>query len=53
MLVEFPSVVVAVRCAAEVQRAMLDREATMPEDRRIRFRIGINLYLLRIAITSL
>src|SRR5580704_13191194 len=43
MLVEFPSVVDAVRCAAEVQRAMVDREAGMPEDRRIRFRIGINL----------
>jgi adenylate cyclase len=43
MLVEFPSVVDAVRCAAEVQRAMLDREVGMPEDRRIRFPVGINL----------
>jgi class 3 adenylate cyclase len=43
MLVEFASVVDAVRCAAEVQRAMVDREADMPEDRRIRFRVGINL----------
>jgi adenylate cyclase len=43
MLAEFPSVVDAVRCAAEVQRAMIDREAGLPEDRRIRFRIGINL----------
>jgi adenylate cyclase len=43
MLVEFASVVDAVRCAAELQRAMIDREAGMPEDRRIRFRIGINL----------
>src|ERR1700730_10558521 len=43
MLAEFPSVVDAVRCAAELQRAMIDREAGMPEDRRIRFRIGINL----------
>jgi TolB-like protein/Flp pilus assembly protein TadD len=43
MLAEFPSVVDAVRCAAEVQRAMIDREAGMHEDRRIRFRIGINL----------
>ena len=43
MLVEFPSVVDAVRCAAEVQRAMLDREAGISEERRIRFRIGINL----------
>jgi adenylate cyclase len=43
MLVEFASVVDAVRCAAELQRAMIDREAGMPEERRIRFRIGINL----------
>src|ERR1700724_2550038 len=43
MLVEFPSVVDAVRCAAELQRAMVDREASMPEDRPIRFRVGINL----------
>jgi TolB-like protein/Flp pilus assembly protein TadD len=43
MLAEFPSVVDAVRCAAEVQRAMIDRETGVPEDRRIRFRIGINL----------
>jgi adenylate cyclase len=43
MLVEFSSVVDAVRCASELQRAMIDREAGMPEDRRIRFRIGINL----------
>jgi adenylate cyclase len=43
VLAEFPSVVDAVRCAAELQRTMTDREAAMPEDRRIRFRIGINL----------
>ena len=43
MLVEFASVVGAVRCAAELQRAMIDREVDMPEDRLIRFRIGINL----------
>jgi adenylate cyclase len=43
MLAEFPSVVDAVRCAAELQRAMIDREAGIPEDCRIRFRIGINL----------
>jgi TolB-like protein/class 3 adenylate cyclase len=43
MLVEFPSVVDAVRCAAELQRAMIDREAGVPEDHRIRFRVGINL----------
>jgi adenylate cyclase len=43
MLAEFPSVVDAVRCAVELQRAMVDREAGTPEGRRIRFRIGINL----------
>src|ERR1044071_6078327 len=43
MLVEFASVVDAVRCAVEVQRAMIDREAEVAEERRIRFRIGINL----------
>jgi TolB-like protein/class 3 adenylate cyclase len=43
VLAEFSSVVDAVRCAAEFQRAMIDREADMPEDRRIRFRVGINL----------
>src|SRR6476660_1332595 len=43
MLAEFPSVVGAVRCAAEVQRAMIDREASIPEDRRLKFRVGINV----------
>ena len=43
MLAGFPSVVDAVRCAAEVQRAMIDREGGIPDDRRIRFRMGINL----------
>src|SRR4029077_4114853 len=42
-LAEFPSVVDAVRCAAEVQRGMGDREPKVPEGERIRFRIGINL----------
>jgi TolB-like protein/class 3 adenylate cyclase len=42
-LVEFPSVVDAVRCAVEVQRGMAEREPGVPEERRIRFRIGINL----------
>jgi adenylate cyclase len=42
-LAEFPSVVDAVRCAAEVQRGMIDREPEVSEERRIRFRIGINL----------
>ena len=43
MLAEFSSVVDAVRCAAEIQRAMIDRDADTPEDKRIRFRIGVNL----------
>jgi len=43
MLAEFSSVVDAVRCAVELQRVMIDREAVVPEERRIRFRIGINL----------
>jgi adenylate cyclase len=42
-LVEFASVVDAVRCAVEIQRGMIDRNADFPEDRRIVFRIGINL----------
>jgi adenylate cyclase len=43
MLVEFPSVVNAVACAADVQRGMRDRNAGVPPDRRIEFRIGVNL----------
>jgi class 3 adenylate cyclase len=43
LLVEFASVVDAVRCAAEVQRAMAERSAEVPEARRIAFRVGINL----------
>src|SRR5438105_594728 len=43
MLVEFPSVVSAVACAVEVQRGMQERNADVPGDRRIQFRIGINL----------
>jgi adenylate cyclase len=43
VLAEFASVVDAVRCAAELQRGMLDREVGLPEERRIKFRIGINL----------
>jgi adenylate cyclase len=42
-VVEFRSVVDAVRCAIEVQNAMVDRNAGVPEDRRIVFRIGIHL----------
>src|SRR5262245_50633193 len=43
MLVEFPSVVNAVECAAKIQREMVARNFEVPEDRRIEFRIGINL----------
>src|SRR5207248_617773 len=43
MLVEFPSVVNAVACAADVQRGMRDRNAGVPQERRIEFRIGVNL----------
>src|SRR6201987_2970043 len=43
LLAEFASVVDAVRCAVEVQRGMAAREPEVSEDRRIRFRIGVNL----------
>jgi TolB-like protein/class 3 adenylate cyclase len=43
LLAEFASVVDAARCAVEIQRDMADREPEVPEERRIRFRIGINL----------
>jgi TolB-like protein/class 3 adenylate cyclase len=42
-LIEFRSVVDAVRCAVEVQNRMGERNAGVPEDRRIDFRIGIHL----------
>jgi len=42
-LVEFASVVDAVHCAVEMQRAMAERNADIPAERRIEFRIGINL----------
>jgi adenylate cyclase len=43
LLADFPSVVDAVRCAVEVQRGMADRNAETPEDKRITFRMGVNL----------
>ena len=43
LLVEFASVVDAVRCAVEVQREMVDRNATVPAGRRIEFRMGVNV----------
>src|SRR5262249_60619621 len=42
-LVEFASVVDAVRCALDIQRATAARNTNIPEDRRIEFRIGINI----------
>jgi TolB-like protein/class 3 adenylate cyclase len=43
MLVEFASVVDAMRCAVEIQRGMIARNSDVPADRRIEFRVGINL----------
>src|SRR5450830_936912 len=43
LLVEFASAVDAVRCAMEIQRAMTERSAKVSKDRRIEFRIGINV----------
>jgi adenylate cyclase len=43
ILIEFASVVDAVRCAADVQRAMVLRNRDLAADRRIEFRVGINL----------
>jgi adenylate cyclase len=43
MLVEFASVIDAVGCAVAVQRAMVSRNANVPDDKRIVFRIGINV----------
>jgi adenylate cyclase len=43
LLVEFASVVDALRCAAEMQAAMAESNAPLPPDRRIDFRIGINV----------
>ena len=43
VLVEFASVVDAVRCAIDLQRGLAERNATVPADRRLNFRIGINL----------
>ncbi len=43
ILIEFASVVDAVRCAIEVQKSMAQRNAKLGEDRRIDFRVGIHL----------
>ena len=43
LLAEFASVVDAVQCAAEIQRELAERNAELPEERRMVFRIGVNL----------
>src|SRR5438445_914249 len=43
LLVEFASVVDAIRCAPELQTAMAESNAPLPADKRIAFRIGINV----------
>jgi TolB-like protein len=42
-IIEFRSVVDAVRCAIEVQNGLMERNAGVPEDRRIQFRVGIHV----------
>src|SRR5271166_5499079 len=42
-LVEFRSVVDAVRCAIEMQSGMVERNAGLPPERRIEFRVGVHL----------
>jgi len=42
ILVEFASVVDALRCAVEVQRGMVERNAEVPQNKRIEFRVGIH-----------
>ncbi len=43
ILAEFPSVIEALRCAIDVQRGIAERNAGIAEDRRIEFRVGLNL----------
>jgi adenylate cyclase len=43
LLAEFASVVDAVKCAVEIQRELAERNAELPDERKMRFRIGINL----------
>src|SRR5580698_1209282 len=43
LLLEFPSVVAAVECAVAIQRLMVERNAGVPEAKRIVYRIGVNL----------
>jgi adenylate cyclase len=43
LLLEFESVLAAVRCAVDVQRAMVQRNTEVPQEKRIEFRMGINV----------
>ena len=43
VVAEFPSIVEAIRCAVEIQSEIAERNAAVPEDQRMRFRIGVNL----------
>ncbi len=43
LLAEFPSVVEAVRCAVDIQEQILGRDADLPDEQRIKLRIGVNL----------
>jgi class 3 adenylate cyclase len=43
LLIEFPSVVDALRCTIDIQRGVAERNANIPKDRRIVFRAGVNL----------
>ena len=43
LLAEFSSVVDAVRCSLDIQRGMIDRNAQVPQEKRIEFRVGINV----------
>lgn len=46
-LAEFPSVVEAVNCAVEIQQGMAERNADVPQEKRLEFRMGINRQGLR------
>ena len=43
VVAEFPSIVEAIRCAVEIQHEISDRNEAVPDDRRMQFRIGVNL----------
>ncbi len=43
LLLEFPSVIAAVECAIAIQKLMVERNADTPEDKRLLYRIGVNL----------